>query len=134
MGNLLLLELVAAEEDGVGVGGVGSVGPDVELVLVEALQADGADLVEALDLELAGLVRFEVAVGLPLATAVLDLDGGGGESAGGAGASGGGDGRATQKGKAGGEHGLWYMFNERSNGRDVQQQQRAEIRVLRDDR
>ena len=110
VGDLLLLELVAAEEDGVGVGGVGAVGPDVELVLVEALQADGADLVEALDLELAGLVRFEVAVRLPLASAVLDLDGSGGESADGAGgssnvaASGRGDGRAAQEGKAGGEH------------------------------
>ena len=134
VGDLFLFELVAAEEDGVGVGGVGTVGTDVELFLVEALQADGADLVEALDLELAGLVRFEVAVRLPLTTAVLDLDGGGGESAGGAGASGGGNGRATQKGKAGGEHDLWYVFNEISTGQDVQQQQRAEIRVLRDDR
>ena len=92
VGDLFLFELVAAEEDGVGVGGVGTVGTDVELFLVEALQADGADLVEALDLELAGLVRFEVAVRLPLTTAMLDLDGGGGESAGGAGASGGGNG------------------------------------------
>ena len=115
VGDLLLLELVAAEEDGVGVGGVGTVGTDVELVLVEALQADGADLVEALDLELAGLVRFEVAVRLPLTAAVLDLDGSGGESAGGTGASGRSDGRAAQESKAGGEHVLCYEFNERSN-------------------
>ena len=96
VGDLLLLELVAAKKDGVGVGGIRAVGTDVELVLVEALQPDGADLVEALDLELAGLVRFEVAVRLPLTTAVLDLDGSGGESAGGAGASGRSDGRAAQ--------------------------------------
>lgn len=112
VGDLLLLELVAAEEDGVSVGGVGTVGTDVELVLVEALQADGADLVEALDLELAGLVRFEVTVRLPLAAAVLDLDGSGRESAGGTGASGRSDGRATQKGKAGGEH-VWCCVSTR---------------------
>ena len=77
---LVLLELVGTEQYGVCVLGVVA-RLDLVLLLGELPKAVGADLVEGLDLELARGVRGRVAVGLPLAPAVLDGDvreGGGG--------------------------------------------------------
>ena len=51
--DLLLLELVRAEQDGMGVGCVLSVLSNIVFVLIETLKAIGTDLIEALDLELA---------------------------------------------------------------------------------
>mmetsp|Transcript_10394 Transcript_10394/g.24236 ORF Transcript_10394/g.24236 Transcript_10394/m.24236 type:complete len:531 (+) Transcript_10394:130-1722(+) len=87
VGDLVLLELVTPEQDRVGVGRlVASL--DLVLLLGKLPQAVGADLVERLDLELARGVGGGVAVGLPLASAVLDgyvREGGGsgGDGAGG---------------------------------------------------
>jgi hypothetical protein len=56
--NVLLLELVRTKEDGVGVGTLDAIGADVVLFVAgQSLEALEADLIEALDLVLAGLYR-----------------------------------------------------------------------------
>ena len=60
-GDVLLLELVRTEKDGVGVGTLDAIGADVVLFVTgQSLEALEADLIEALDLVLAGLYRGNI--------------------------------------------------------------------------
>jgi hypothetical protein len=72
MRHILFLQLVTPHQNGVR---VGSRVPFTHVVGVvgEARETNGADLVERFDLVASRLVVFDVAVGLPLSTAVLDF-------------------------------------------------------------
>lgn len=56
------------------IGCLGITGPHVVFIGRESTQSNGTDLVKGLDLIFALLVLLEVAVCLPLATAVFDFD------------------------------------------------------------
>ena len=96
--DLVLLELVTPEQDRVGVGRLVA-GLYLVLLLGELPEAVGTDLVERLDLELARGVGGGVAVGLPLASAVLDGDVREGGGSGGDGAGGEAEGRRRPTGR-----------------------------------
>mmetsp|Transcript_23969 Transcript_23969/g.56496 ORF Transcript_23969/g.56496 Transcript_23969/m.56496 type:complete len:423 (+) Transcript_23969:366-1634(+) len=75
LGDIVLLELVGSQQDCVGVGRIPA--SDVVLVLVEARQTNGRNLVEGLDLVFSLLVVIDVAVCLPGSSSVFEFDLGG---------------------------------------------------------
>lgn len=72
--NFVGLELVRSQEDRMGVARLFSFLSNIVVLLGKASHSSGRDLIERLNLKLSRSVVLDIAIGLPYATAVLDLN------------------------------------------------------------